>query len=96
MNNIFLVIKHEIITTLSKRSFWVMTVLFPIIILGLSISTQTVGTKAIEEAADAAVRAAPEAAKFPVYSNIALWFFIGAAVTLGLYFLIDWIRSRKK
>jgi len=54
MNNIYLVIKHEIITTLSKRSFWVMTFLFPILILGLSIGTQTVGTKAIEEAAEIA------------------------------------------
>ncbi|MEE9525549.1 MAG: helix-turn-helix domain-containing protein [Candidatus Woesearchaeota archaeon] len=53
-----------------------------------------------EESADAAVRATAEAApvvadKFPLYSNIALWFFIGAASTLILYLLIDWIRSKK-
>ena len=56
--------------------------------------------KAVEEvegiAMDAAPKVVEEAAKFPLYSNIALWFFIGAAATLVLYLLIDWIRNRKK
>jgi len=54
MRNTFLVIKHEILTTLGKRSFWVMTFVFPALILGLSVGMQTIGTKAIEEAEEAA------------------------------------------
>ena len=54
MRNTILVIKHEIITTLSKRSFWVMTFIFPALIMGLSVGMQTIGTKAIEQAEEAA------------------------------------------
>lgn len=54
MRNTLLVIKHEIITTLSKRSFWVMTFIFPALIMGLSVGMQTIGTKAIEQAEEAA------------------------------------------
>jgi ABC-2 type transport system permease protein len=54
MRNIFLVMRHELVTTLGKRSFWVMTFLFPALILTLSVGMQTVGTKAIEEAEEAA------------------------------------------
>jgi ABC-2 type transport system permease protein len=54
MHNIYLIIKHEIITTLGKRSFWVMTFIFPALILALSVGVQTVGTRAIEEATEKA------------------------------------------
>jgi ABC-2 type transport system permease protein len=40
MRNIFLVGKHEIINTLSKRSFWVLSLLFPAFILFINISMQ--------------------------------------------------------
>ncbi len=40
MRNIFLVIKHEIITMLSKPSFWVLTFIFPLGILILTFGTQ--------------------------------------------------------
>jgi ABC-2 type transport system permease protein len=54
MRNVIVVIKHEILTTLGKRSFWVMTFIFPLIIVGLSVGMQTFGTKAIEQAEEAA------------------------------------------
>jgi ABC-2 type transport system permease protein len=40
MGNTFLIIKHEISTTLRKRSFWLTTFLLPAVILLLSIGSQ--------------------------------------------------------
>ncbi len=40
MRNILLVIKHEIITTLSKRSFWLTTFVLPLAIMAFSIAPQ--------------------------------------------------------
>jgi hypothetical protein len=37
MRNIWLVIKHEVVTTLRKPSFWIMTFLMPALLLGLQI-----------------------------------------------------------
>ncbi|MFH1633745.1 MAG: ABC transporter permease [Chloroflexota bacterium] len=54
MRNTILIIKHEIITTLQKRSFWVMTILFPAIIMLLSVGSQFIGQKAIETAEESA------------------------------------------
>jgi ABC-2 type transport system permease protein len=54
MRNTLLIIKHEILTTLSKRSFWVMTFIFPALIMGLSVGMQTIGTQAIQQAEEAA------------------------------------------
>jgi len=54
MRNAFLVIKYEIITTLQKRSFWVLTFIFPVFILLLSLGTQLIGQKAIEQAEEEA------------------------------------------
>ena len=50
MRNTMLVIKYEIITTLQKRSFWILTFVFPVFILLLSIGTQVIGNRAIEKA----------------------------------------------
>lgn len=49
MRNVLLVIRHEIITTLSKRSFWLMTILFPAFIIALSIGSQVLAEKSFEE-----------------------------------------------
>ncbi|MFC1996678.1 ABC transporter permease [Chloroflexota bacterium] len=54
MRNIHLVIKYEIVTTLRKRSFWILTFVFPAFILLLSVGTQTISSKAIEEAEEQA------------------------------------------
>jgi ABC-2 type transport system permease protein len=40
MRNVFLIIQHEISTTLRKRSFWLMTFLLPAVILALSLGSQ--------------------------------------------------------
>ena len=50
MRNVLLVIKHEIITTLQKRSFWILTFIFPAFILLLSVGTNAIAGRAIEEA----------------------------------------------
>jgi ABC-2 type transport system permease protein len=47
MRNIFLVIKHEILTTVGKRSFWVMTFIFPAFIILLNVGTQVMARSAI-------------------------------------------------
>ncbi len=54
MRNTRLVIKHEIITTLKKRSFWIMTFVFPGLIMLLSLGMQVVGERAVVEAEEAA------------------------------------------
>ena len=48
MRNVFLVVKHEIASMLGKRSFWIMTFLFPILILGLNIGVQVMSRRAFE------------------------------------------------
>ncbi len=52
MRNTLLVIKHEILSTLGKPSFWLMTFLFPLLIIGLSVGSQVLGENVLEEASD--------------------------------------------
>jgi ABC-2 type transport system permease protein len=47
MRNIFLVTKHELLTTIAKRSFWVMTFVFPAFIILLNVGTQVMTRSAI-------------------------------------------------
>ena len=61
MRKILLVIKYEIISTLQKRSFWLLTFIFPVFILLLSLGTQAIGGKAIEEAEEQASSVAHQA-----------------------------------
>ncbi len=37
MRNIWLVIKHEVVTTLKRPSFWIMTFLMPVLLLGIQV-----------------------------------------------------------
>jgi ABC-2 type transport system permease protein len=48
MRNVWLVVKHEITSMLGKRSFWIMTILFPMLILGLNIGVQVMSERAFE------------------------------------------------
>jgi ABC-2 type transport system permease protein len=48
MRNVILVVKHEITSMLGKRSFWIMTFLFPLLILGLNIGVQVMSRRAFE------------------------------------------------
>jgi ABC-2 type transport system permease protein len=47
MRNIFLVTKHELLTTIAKRSFWIMTFVFPAFIILLNVGTQVMTRSAI-------------------------------------------------
>jgi ABC-2 type transport system permease protein len=49
VTNVFLILKHEIQTILSKRSFWVMTFIFPAAILGLNFGTQIISERSMPE-----------------------------------------------
>ncbi len=48
MRTLGLVILHEIKSTASKRSFWVMTLLFPVLITALSLGPQLLARRSIE------------------------------------------------
>ncbi len=49
MRNIYLIIKYEIQTTLSKRSYWIMTFIFPAFVLLLSLSTQVIANSSLSK-----------------------------------------------
>ncbi len=49
MHKILLVVKHEIITTLQKRSFWIMTFLFPAIIIFFNLGTQMIAGSSFDQ-----------------------------------------------
>lgn len=51
MRNIFLIIKHEVSTTLQKRSFWIMAFLFPLLIVGINVGAQLLITRSVESPA---------------------------------------------
>ncbi len=48
MRNVLLVIEHEVLTMLRKPSFWFMTFLFPLLILGLNVGVQAVADRAVD------------------------------------------------
>ncbi|MBE2224411.1 MAG: ABC transporter permease, partial [Anaerolineae bacterium] len=45
MHNIFIVIQHEFRTILQKKSFWIMTFLFPLLIIGFNVGAQIVAAR---------------------------------------------------
>ncbi len=49
MRNVFIVLKHEIVTTLHSISFWVMTFLFPGLIILLTMGSQVVTQNSIQQ-----------------------------------------------
>ncbi|MFO7680990.1 MAG: ABC transporter permease [Chloroflexota bacterium] len=49
MRNIFIVIKHEFRTIMQTRSFWIMTFLFPLLIIGFNIGSQILAARAFPE-----------------------------------------------
>ena len=40
MQNVFIIIRHEVVTMLNKRSFWLTTFLLPLVIFALSFGSQ--------------------------------------------------------
>ncbi len=53
MRNVIIVIKHEIVTTLSKPSFWLTTFVLPAFILLMTVGSQSLAGKAFENSGDA-------------------------------------------
>ncbi len=53
MRNVIIVIKHEIVTTLSKPSFWLTTFVLPFFILLMTVGSQSLAWKAFENSGDA-------------------------------------------
>ncbi len=49
MRKMWLVVRHEFITSVSRPSFWLTTLLFPLFIFGLSFGPQLLGAKTVEE-----------------------------------------------
>jgi len=49
MRNILIIVKHEIVTTLQKRSFWIMTILFPGLIIFFNVGTQLMASSSFNE-----------------------------------------------
>jgi len=49
MKNIWIVIKHEIITMVTKPSFWLTTFLLPAVIMGFSFGAQLIGQRMIPD-----------------------------------------------
>jgi ABC-2 type transport system permease protein len=49
MRNVWVVIKHEIISTVTKPSFWLTTFVLPIVIMGLSFGSQYLNTRVFDE-----------------------------------------------
>jgi ABC-2 type transport system permease protein len=55
MHNTFLVLKHEVKTTLAKRSFWFTTFLFPLLIMAFTLVPQLLAGDAIAQSTQAAL-----------------------------------------
>ena len=49
MRTIFIVIQHEFRTILQKKSFWIMTFIFPILIIGFNVGAQLVAARSTSE-----------------------------------------------
>jgi ABC-2 type transport system permease protein len=49
MRNIFIVIKHEFRTILQKKSYWIMTFIFPILIIGFNVGAQVIAARSTED-----------------------------------------------
>jgi ABC-2 type transport system permease protein len=54
MRNTWLVVKHQIRSTLGKPSFWIMTFLFPLIIVGFQVGSQVLARDVVEQEAASA------------------------------------------
>jgi ABC-2 type transport system permease protein len=51
MRNVLLVVRHEVFTSLTKRSFWIATFLFPMLIAALSLAPQLLTKQALGDEA---------------------------------------------
>lgn len=49
MHHVFKVFRHEIATTIARRSFWLTTFLFPLVIMAFSLAPQFLAERALDE-----------------------------------------------
>lgn len=82
MHNVFLVLKHEVLTVLGKRSFWFMTFLFPLLILGLNIGVQITSRRAFESDPEAS---GPRAAQVGYVDEAGLVVTMPSGVPSGMF-----------
>ncbi len=61
MRNVWLVIKHEIVTTIGKKSFWFTTLFFPLLTLGFSLFPSLFAQNAVEQSQAIATATSPAA-----------------------------------
>lgn len=61
MRNTWIVLKHEVKTTLAKRSFWLTTFLFPLLIMALTLLPQALAGDAMESSQQALFASPPTA-----------------------------------
>src|SRR5512135_3551081 len=66
MGNVWLIIKHEISTTLRKRSFWLTTFLLPAIILTLSLGSQALARSSMASGGSSPLLGSVQSADKPV------------------------------
>jgi ABC-2 type transport system permease protein len=66
MRNVLLIIKHEIKTTLAKRSFWITTFLLPGVIIVLSMGSQALSLSAVAQDGSNQLFGTPSTANLPV------------------------------
>ncbi len=70
MRNTWIVLKHEIKTTLAKRSFWFTTFLFPLLILALTLLPQLLAGDALESSQQALLTPSSAAAGHPAIGYV--------------------------
>jgi ABC-2 type transport system permease protein len=70
MKNIWIVLKHELVTTLTQRSFWVMTFLFPAVVMLLSFGTQWIAQTSSQSTKPEPVNGSSSPSGGPHYSYV--------------------------
>lgn len=70
MRNVALVIKHEIISTVTKPSFWVTTLLLPALIMAFTFGAQFLNMRVLEDETDLPVAAPGEEAATPAIGYV--------------------------
>ncbi len=70
MRNTWIVLKHEIKTTLAKRSFWFTTFIFPLLILALTLLPQLLAGGAIESSQQSLLAPPIDAGQHPTVGYV--------------------------
>jgi ABC-2 type transport system permease protein len=66
MRNVLTIIKHEIVTTIGKRSFWLTTILLPAVIIIASIGSQALSRSAAAQDGSSPLFGSTQTAQLPI------------------------------